>query len=144
MTSVVHKSKILTAGIAAILMIALVGAVAAPAATATTATTAATVNWQIAMKPSTAFPTANGTAQYQSQPGQRELQIEVQRISKLAGQYVSFYANGVKFGVGKVSSLGIAQIDRNSELGQSVPSIIHGSTVAARTSTGVVIVSGRF
>jgi hypothetical protein len=143
MTSVVHKSKIIAAGIAAILMIALVGAVAAPAATAAT-TTVPTVNWQIAMKPSTAFPTANGTAQYQSQPGQRELQIEVQRLAKLAGQYVSFYANGVKFGVGKVSSLGIAQIDRNSELGQAVPSIIHGSTVAARTSTGVVIVAGRF
>lgn len=141
MTAVVHKSKIIAAGIAAALMIALVGAVATQTATATTTPT---VNWQIAMKPSTAFPTATGAAQYQSQPGQRELQIEVERLAKLAGQYVSFYANGVKFGAGKVSSTGIAQIDRNTELGQSVPWIVHGSTVAARTSTGVLIANGQF
>lgn len=141
MTIALRKSKIIAAGIAAALMIALVGAVTTQSATATTTPT---VNWQIAMKPSTAFPTATGSAQYQSQPGQRELQIEVNRLAKLAGQSVSFYANGAKFGVGKVSSLGIVQINRNTELGQSVPWIVHGSTVAARTSTGVLIANGQF
>ncbi len=141
MTTLLRKSKIIAAGIAAASMIALVGAVATQSATATTWPT---VDWQIAMKPSTAFPTATGQAQYQSQPGQRELQIEVEHLAKLAGQYVSFYANGAKFGVGKVSSTGIAQIDRNTELGQSVPWIVHGSTVAARTSTGVLIANGQF
>jgi hypothetical protein len=96
------------------------------------------------MSPSSAFSTATGSAQYQSQPGQRELQVEVEHLAKLAGQYVSFYANGAQFGVGKVSSTGIVQIDRNTELGQSVPWIVHGSTVAARTSTGTPIASGRF
>ena len=141
MTTVVHKSKIIAAGIAAATMIALVGAVATQSATAATTST---VNWQVAMKHSAAFPAATGSAQYQSQPGQRELQIEVDRLAKLAGRYVTFYANGAKFGVGKVSSLGIVQIDRNSELGQSVPWIVHGSTIAARTSTGVLIASGQF
>jgi hypothetical protein len=140
MTSVVHKSKFVAAGIAAALVIVLMGVVATQSATATTTPT---VDWQIAMKPSTAFPTATGSAQYQSQPGQRELQIEVEHLAKLAGQSVSFYANGAKFGVGKVSSTGIAQINRNTELGQSVPWIIHGSTVAARTSTGVLIAHGQ-
>ena len=141
MVTVVHKSKIIAAGIAAASMIALVGAVATQNATATITPT---VNWQIAMKPSNAYPTATGSAQYQSQPGQRELQIEIERLAKLAGQNVSFYANGVKFGVGKVSSLGIAQIDRNTELGQSVPLIVHGSAVSATTSTSVLIASGNF
>jgi hypothetical protein len=140
MTTVMHKSKIIAAAIAAALMFALVGTLATQTAHATTPT----VNWQIALKPSSAFPTATGSAQYQSQPGQRELQIEVEHLAKLAGQSVSFYANGAKFGVGKVSSLGIVQIDRNTELGQSVPLIVHGSTVAASTSTGVLIASGQF
>jgi predicted PilT family ATPase len=141
MTSVVHKSRIIAAGVVAALMIALVGSLAAQSAHATTLPT---VDWQIAMKASSAFPHATGSAQYQSQPGQRELQIEVDHVAKLAGQNVSFYANGVKFGAAKVSSAGIVQIDRNTELGQSVPWIVHGSTVAARTSTGVPIADGHF
>jgi hypothetical protein len=141
MMSVVSRSKTLAAAIAAVLTI---GVIAAAATQTAAATTNPTVDWQIAMKPSTAFPTAAGSAQYQSQPGQRELQIEVEHLAKLAGQYVSFYANGAKFAVAKVSSLGIAQIDRNTELGQSVPWIVHGSTVAARTSAGVLIARGQF
>jgi hypothetical protein len=140
-TTAVSKSKITVAGIAAALMIALVGAVSTQMAHATTSQT---VNWQIALKHSTAFPTATGGAQYQAQPGQRELQIEVEHLAKLAGKTVTFYANGAKFGVAKVSTTGIAQIDRNTELGQSVPTMLHGSTVAARTSTGVLIASGQF
>jgi hypothetical protein len=141
MTLVLRRSKIFAAGIAAALMMVIVGAMATQSATAAATPT---VDWQIALKHSTAFPNATGSAQYQSQPGQRELQIEVEHLAKLAGQYVSFYANGKKFGAGKVSALGTVQIDRNTELGQSVPSIVHGSTVAARTSTGVLIANGHF
>jgi hypothetical protein len=141
MTSVLHKSKLTAAAIATALAIVLIGAVAAQTASASTTPT---VNWQVPVKPSSAFPIANGSAQYQSQPGQRELQIEIDRLAKLAGKYVTFYANGVKFGVGKVSSRGSAQIDRNTELGQSVPAIVHGSSFAARTGTGVLVASGRF
>jgi hypothetical protein len=137
MTNVMHKPKIIVAA----LMIALIGAVSAQSATATTYPT---VNWQIALAHSRAFPIAAGSAQYQSQPGQAELQIEVDHLASLAGKYVSFYANGMKFGVGKVSLTGHVQIDRNTELGQSVPWIVHGSTVAARTSTGVLIATGKF
>ena len=141
MVAVAQKSKILAAGIAAALTIALMAALATqPAAAITTQT----VNWQITLKAANSFPTATGSAQYQAQPGQRELQMELEHLTKLAGQNVTFYANGAKFGVAKVSSKGIVQIDRNTELGQSVPLIVHGSTVAARTSTGVLIASGRF
>ena len=141
MVTVVHKSKIIAAGIAAASMIALVGAVATQNATATITPT---VNWQIAMTPSNAYPTATGSAQYQAQPGQRELQMELEHLARLAGQKVTFYANGAKFGVAKVSSKGIVQIDRNTELGQSVPLIVHGSAVSATTSTSVLIASGNF
>ena len=69
MTSVIPKSKLIAVGIATTLMIAFVGVVATQTATATTTPT---VDWQITVKPSRAFPTATGSAQYQSRPGQRE------------------------------------------------------------------------
>lgn len=141
MSTALHEFKIIAAGIAAALMFALVGGLTAQTANATTWPT---VDWQSAMKASRAFPAATGSAQYQSQPGQRELQIELEHLAKLAGKRVNFYANGAKFGVGKVSSRGIVQIDRNTELGQSAPWIVHGSTVAVRTSTGKLIASGKF
>jgi predicted PilT family ATPase len=140
MTNVMHKSKLVAVGVAAALMIVLAGTVAAQSATAASPT----VDWKITLKPSTAFPTATGSARYQAKPGERELQMEVERLAKLAGKTVSFYANGAKFGIGKVSSTGIARINRNTELGQSVPSIVHGSTVAVRTSTGGLIASAKF
>lgn len=141
MPTVVHKSRLIAVGVAAAMMIAMLGAFATQSATATTTPT---LNWQIAMKPASAYPTTTGTAQYQSQPGHRELQVELEHLRSLAGKYVTFYANGSKFGTARVSSLGIVQIDRNTELGQSVPGIIHGSTVTARTGTGVLISHGQF
>ena len=141
MPAVVQKSKIMAIAVAAAMTIAMLSAIATQPAHATTTPT---VNWQIAMKPATAYPTTSGSAQYQSQPGQRELQVELEHLKSLAGKYVTFYANGAKFGTAKVSSLGIVQIDRNTDLGQSVPWIVHGSTVNARTSTGVLIAHGQF
>jgi hypothetical protein len=140
-TNVLHQSKLGAVGIAATLAIALIGAVAAQTATAKTTPT---VNWRIAVTPSSAFPRATGSAQYQSQPGQREFQIEVDGLGKLVGKYVTFYANGVKLGIAKVSSRGSAQVDCNTELGQAVPSIVHGSGFTARAGAGVLVASGRF
>jgi hypothetical protein len=134
-----RKSKLVAGLIAAALLVAPASALAS------SSQTTATVNWQIALKPSTAFPTAAGSAQYQSQPGQRELQIEVYRLKSLAGKWVVFYVNGVKFGAKQVSSLGIAQITHNTELGQYVPTLVHGSTVSVTTANGgTPIASGTF
>jgi hypothetical protein len=115
----------------------LVLAAAAPAAFAA-------VNWQVPLTHGAGFPTATGSAQYQAQPGQRELQIEVDHVRALAGQRVSFWANGVRFGSAIVSTRGVAQIDRNTELGQAVPKIVHGSGVAVRSAAGAKVASGRF
>jgi opacity protein-like surface antigen len=105
---------------------------------------AATANWQVAMKGSTAYRKANGSAQYQSQPGQRDLQIEVQRVRSLAGRTVVFSAAGHRLGSARVSTTGQADITRNTELGQKVPAIVHGSRVTVRTTGGKLIISGRF
>ncbi len=141
MTKAVHKSKITAVAVASAVMIAMLGALATQTATATTTPT---VNWQIAMKPAKADPRTTGTAQYQSQPGQRELQAELEHLPSLAGKRVIFYTNGSKFGVAKVSKRGIVQIDRNTELGQAVPQIVHGSTLTARTATGTLIARATF
>ena len=132
------KPKLAAAGIAAAM-------VAMPAtALAGAATTASVANWQIPLKGSTAYPKANGSAQYQSQPGQREIQIEVQHIRSMTGKTVVYSAAGTTLGHAKVSRLGQADITHNTELGQKVPPISHGSTVTVRTAGGALIVSGRF
>jgi hypothetical protein len=105
---------------------------------------ATTSDLQIALKPSAAFPRATGSAQYQSQPGQSEFQVEVEHLRKLAGRYVLVKVNGAKIGQAKVSKTGIAELSRNTELSQSVPSIVHGSTVTVQRGAKVLITSGTF
>ena len=104
----------------------------------------ATVNEQIPLTAAQAFGRASGSAQYQAQPGQREFQVEMQRLASLRGTSVLVRVNGATVGSTKVSSLGIAQLTRNSELGQRVPAIAHGSTVTVQTNAGAVIASGTF
>ena len=107
-------------------------------------TALAAVDWQIPLRHGPSFPRATGTAEYQAQPGQRELQIEVEHVAKLAGKRVYFWANGSKFGSAIVNSHGVAEIDRNTELGQRVPKIVHGSGVSVHTRSGSLIAKGRF
>jgi hypothetical protein len=136
-TKITSKPKFLAAGIAAALMIAPASALAAET----------TVNWQINLKPGAAYPKATGGAQYQSQPGQQEFQVEVEHILSLAGKSVVVCVNHAEVGKAKVSARGIAQLDRNTELGQKVPSIVHGSTVSVTTGTactGSLVASGQF
>lgn len=123
---------------------AAIGALAVPA---TALAAEPTVNWQINLSPASAYPKAVGGAQYQSQPGQREIQVEVEHITALKGQHVTVCANGQRLGTVTVSRLGIAQIERNTELGQAVPVITHGSTVSVATGAtcaGAPIAHGTF
>ena len=127
-----HKLTLTTPILAVVMLLA----VAVPALAA--------VNWQITLKHTAAFPRATGQAQYQSQPGQRELQVEAEHLRAMAGKRVVFYPKGSKLGSAVVTSRGIAQIDRNTGLGQTVPKIIHGSRVSVRTAGGTVILRGTF
>ncbi|HUZ15070.1 MAG TPA: hypothetical protein VMU72_02690 [Gaiellaceae bacterium] len=120
---------------------ALVGAavIAVPAALATTS------DRQIAVHAGPSFPKATGSAQYQSQPGQREFQVELNHLKSLAGRSVLVRANGVTVGQAKVSSRGIVEFTRNTELRQSVPQIAHGSTVTVVTGAAhTLVASGTF
>lgn len=101
-------------------------------------------NSQIALRSSKAYPAAKGTAQYQAQPGQREVQIEVDHIRSLAGQYVNIFVGGSKLGTARVNSRGVAEIVRNSELAQRVPQVRAGTICTVQTNHAVTVASGTF
>jgi hypothetical protein len=103
-----------------------------------------TANWQVPLRSAHAYPRVTGSAQYQSQPGQRELQVELGRLASLHGSQLLVRVNGANVGWMKVSGRGVAQLTRNSELGQQVPSIVHGSTVTVTTRAGGLVSSGCF
>jgi hypothetical protein len=142
--SITLRSKVAAAAIATTVAAVPATALASHQGHARPLATASAVNWQITLKGSTRYPKASGSAQYQSQPGQRELQIEVDHVRSLAGKRVVFSAAGVTLGRATVSARGQADITRNTELGQKVRSIAHGSVISVRTTRGTLIVSGRF
>ena len=108
------------------------------------AAVSATVNRQIPLTASRAYAAAHGSAQYQAQPGQREFQIEIERLTALHGRPLVIRVNGTTIGTMTVSNKGIAQLTRNSELGQQVPQIRTGTTITIKTTTGTLISTGRF
>lgn len=122
----------------------MISGIATALAVLATAVAVAAVNWTIALKPSTSYPKATGSSQYQSQGSQRELQVEVDHLKSLTGQHVNVFVNGTKWASPTVSSLGIAQVDKNTDVGQSVPTINHGSTVRVRTTSGTLIAGGTY
>jgi hypothetical protein len=99
---------------------------------------------RIALEPSKAFPAARGSAKFKAKPGERELQLEVEHIRRLAGRQVVFVVAGAKLGAAKVSVLGAARLNRNSERGQRVPQVKAGTVVKVRTVGGRTVVSGSF
>lgn len=95
---------------------------------------------RIVLKPTSAYPAAKGKAKFQ-QTGQRELEVEVEHIRRLAGKRVSFFVNSTKIGSGRVSALGAARVDRR---GATFPTIQSGTMIKVKTAGGATIVSGRF
>ena len=81
---------------------------------------------------------------HQGTTRQAEFQAEIERLASLAGKSLLVQVNGANVGSMKVSKTGIAQLNRNSELGQHVPTITHGSTVTVKTKAGTVIATGTF
>lgn len=99
---------------------------------------------RIALTGSAQYPNAKGTAKYKANGGEREFQVELENAKSLAGKTVDVYANGAKAGSFKVTALGTGRLNRNTDLGQSVPMIRAGSAIQIKTRAGVVIVSGGF
>jgi hypothetical protein len=117
--------------------------IAAPATALAAAPAPTTADFQISLTPSRLYALTGG-AQYQSQPGQRELQIELEHLAALRGNSLVVRVNGAVVGSMKVASNGTAQLTKNTELGQHVPTIRHGSTVTVKTANGTAVTSGRF
>jgi hypothetical protein len=132
------KPTLVAAAAGALIIAAPATALAADHAAAPT-----TANFQISLAPSGAYALTGG-AQYQSQPGQRELQVELEHLAALRGSSLVVRVNGVVVGSMKVAGNGIAQLTKNTEAGQPVPAIAHGSTVTVKTAGGGAVTSGRF
>ena len=94
----------------------------------------------IALKASSAFPGAKGKAKFKTD-GQRELEIEVEHVRRLAGKRVNFFVNARNVGSKRVSALGAAQLDMR---GSTFPAIKSGTRISVKTASGRLIVSGRF
>jgi hypothetical protein len=99
---------------------------------------------RITLKSAKAFPAAKGSAKFKATAEERELQVEVEHIRRLAGKRVVFVVGGKKLGAAKVSRFGAAEIDRNSQRGQFVPGVQAGTTVKVKTTAGALIVRGSF
>ena len=95
---------------------------------------------RIALKASSAFPGASGKAKFQNE-GQRELEVEVEHVRRLAGKRVSFFVSSTKIGSARVNGLGRAQVNRR---GSTFPAINAGTRITVKTAAGRLIVSGRF
>jgi hypothetical protein len=108
-----------------------------------TAVAAGAAERRIVLKPAAKFPAAKGSAKFKSKGGERELQVEVEHIRRLAGKRVVFFVAGVKLGSKTVSALGAAEISRNSDR-QRVPNVVPGTAVKVRTAAGVLLVKGSF
>jgi hypothetical protein len=95
---------------------------------------------RIALKASNAYPGASGKAKFQT-AGQRELEIEVEHVRRLAGKRVNFFVGSTKVSSARISGLGAAQINRR---GSSFPAVRAGTVIKVKTARGATIVSGRF
>ena len=94
----------------------------------------------IALKASSAFPGAKGKAKFQVE-GQRELEIEVEHVRRLAGKRVNFFVNAKKVGSLRINGLGAAQLNLR---GFRAPAVRAGTRISVKTAGGTLIVSGRF
>jgi len=99
---------------------------------------------RIVLKPAKAFPAAKGSAKFKATAEERELQVEVEHVRRLAGKRVVFIVSGKKIATKKVNRFGAAEINRNSERGQFVPAVRAGTSVRVKTAVGVLIVKGSF
>lgn len=95
----------------------------------------------IVLKASKAFPAATGSATFKARPGERQLELEVEHVRRLAGQRVSFVVGGQKVGTARIGALGAAQLERRNS---AVPGVRAGTAVKVLTAGGALIVRGSF
>ena len=99
---------------------------------------------KISLTATPAYLGAKGKAKYRDRGGEREFQVEVEKIRSLSGQTVRIVVDDVVVSTVLVNSSGKARYSVNTDRGQNVPVIEPGSTVAVRTDTDVLILLGQF
>ena len=96
---------------------------------------------RIVLRPAKAFPAAKGSATFKAKAGERELEVQVEHVRRLAGRTVMFYVGGKRLGNAKVGTLGAAHIERRNG---AVPAVRAGTAVSVKTAGGILIVKGSF
>jgi hypothetical protein len=96
---------------------------------------------RIVLKAAKAFPAAKGSATFKAKPGERQLEVEVEHLRRLAGKRVAFFVGGTKLGTARIGALGAAQLERRNS---AVPAVRAGTAVSVKTAAGVLIVKGSF
>ena len=128
----------ITRTMVAMVLIAAVTAVVSPAAQAKGTSITAT------LKGSTAFPGVTGKAKFTHEASARELEVQIEHARPLAGKRLTVFVAGTKVGTMVVGKLGNANLNRSTQLGQSVPHVSAGTGVSVHTAAGAVVAKGRF
>ena len=93
---------------------------------------------------SSPFRSAKGKVKWDSREseGKRELEMEIEHLPP--GTVVEFFFDGVSLGTATTNMFGKAEVELETENGQSVPASVAGLSAEIRTAAGVVIVAGGF
>lgn len=90
------------------------------------------------MHSTTAHPNAHGEARYESRPGEREFDIYIRGIHKLAGKRLTVHAHGALLGAMQVSPRGRAHLYRDT----GVPVMHRHDGIKVRTHSGMLVMTG--
>jgi hypothetical protein len=89
--------------------------------------------------------TPKGNAKFRSRVGgEREFEVEVEKVNLPAGTTLSVLVDGVKVGELTLAATLEAELELESEHGQAVPAVTTSSTVVVTNAQGQTILSGAF
>lgn len=90
------------------------------------------------------FEKTKGTLRYRNRIDERELEVEVDKISLPTGTVLIVEVNGLRAGTMKVGLLHGADLKLKSKDGDSIPFVLPGTQVVVRTESRTTVVKGRF
>ncbi|HVF42101.1 MAG TPA: DUF4214 domain-containing protein [Pyrinomonadaceae bacterium] len=88
--------------------------------------------------------TPTGHAKFRSRAGNRNFEVEVEKVNLPAGTILGVFVDGVKVGDLSIASTLENEFEVESERGQFVPDVTTASTVVVSNAQGQTIVSGVF
>jgi hypothetical protein len=99
---------------------------------------------QTSLTGSGTYAGVHGKATYKAKGAERQLEVEIEDANKLRGQLLTVKVGSTTIGTMRVNNFGAAEIERNSQAGQKVPTVGSGTRVTVTTSSGALVVSGSF